>query len=230
MFIPIGDENSLKSIRFQYMTVALIALNVAVFLFQTVANVDEAVLSSFAVVPSQLFRAGLLSGAGGDLVTVPERATLVSYMFLHGDVMHLGVNMLFLWVFGDNIEDALGHFRFLAFYLACGIAAALLHAVMLPESRDALIGASGAVSGVIAAYLLLHPRVSVWVLALKIIPLRITAVWALGAWIAFQFFMIVLPSEPEAVATAWWAHIGGILAGAVLIPIMRRRSVALPDR
>lgn len=229
MFIPIGDENSLKSIPFQYVTVLLIALNVLVFVFQIAGNVDDAVLASFAVVPEQLVRAGVFGAAvaGNDAVLVPERMTLLSYMFLHGDLMHLGGNMLFLWVFGDNVEDALGHVRFLVFYLACGIAAALFHAAMLPASGDALIGASGAVSGVVAAYLILHPKVNVWVLALKFIPLRITATWVLGAWIGFQFLMAFVPQEPNTVATAWWAHIGGILAGAVLVLVMRRRGVAL---
>lgn len=232
MFIPIGDENSLKSIPFQYVTVALIVINVLVFLFQVAGNVDDAVLSSFAVVPEQLFRAGVFGAAvaGNDAIMVPERATLISYMFLHGDIMHLLGNMLFLWVFGDNVEDALGHFRFLVFYLACGIAAALLHAAMLPASGDALIGASGAISGVVAAYLILHPKVSVWILALKVIPLKITATWVLGAWIAFQFLMAFVPPEPNTVATAWWAHIGGIVAGALLILVMRRRGVAVFDR
>ena len=101
-------------------------------------------------------------------------------MFFHGDVFHLVGNMLFLWVFGDNVEDAMGHVRFLVFYLACGVFAGLFHAWMVPDSDMPLIGASGAVAGVIAAYLMLHPHVSVWVLAFKVIPLRITAGLALG--------------------------------------------------
>ena len=92
-------------------------------------------------------------------------------MFLHGDILHLLSNMLFLWVFGDNVEDAMGHIKFLVFYLACGIAGGLAHALMLPASKLPLIGASGAVAGVIAAYLILHPRVMVWVLAFRFIPL-----------------------------------------------------------
>jgi membrane associated rhomboid family serine protease len=144
--------------------------------------------------------------------------------------MHLLGNMLFLWVFGDNVEDAMGHVRFLAFYLACGIAAALFHAFMMPTSGDALIGASGAISGVVVAYLMLHPRVGVWVLALKFFPLRISAAWVLGAWIAFQFVMALIPRADAEIATAWWAHIGGIIAGALLMPLVRRRGVALFGR
>lgn len=232
MFVPIGDENPLKSIPFQYVTVTLIVLNVLVFLWESAIQIDDAVLSSFAVVPVELFRAGSLGGffdaaPPTDMLAVPERATLISYMFLHGDIMHLLGNMLFLWVFGDNVEDAFGHARFLVFYLVCGVAAALLHSVMLPDSGAALIGASGAISGVVVAYLMLHPRVSVWVLAFKFIPLRISAAWVLGAWIAFQVTMALVPPEPDTVATAWWAHVGGIVAGALLTPLMRRRGVPL---
>ena len=234
MFVPLGDDNPLKSIRFQYVTVALIALNVLVFLVQSAGGgADSAFVASFALVPRELFQAGLTGGAiasAGETMAVPERVTLLSYMFFHGDAMHLLGNMLFLWVFGDNVEDAMGHVRFLVFYLACGVAAAMAHAVMLPNSQDALIGASGAVSGVIAAYLILHPRVGIWVLALKFIPLKITAAWALGAWILFQFAMLLAPAAADQVATAWWAHIGGILAGAALVFVMRRPGVPVFGR
>ncbi|MEQ1718747.1 MAG: rhomboid family intramembrane serine protease [Hyphomicrobium sp.] len=227
MFVPIGDDNPLKSIRFQYVTLALIVANVLAFLFETMAVSTPAVVASFAVVPQELFQVALLGGAApisGDAIAIPERATLFSYMFLHGDGMHLIGNMLFLWVFGDNVEDAMGHVRFLVFYLTCGIVAGLTHAVMMSDSQDALIGASGAVSGVISAYLMLHPRVRVWVLALKVIPLRISAAMALGLWIVFQLVMVVFP---QAGPTAWWAHIGGLAAGALLIPIMKRPGVPL---
>jgi membrane associated rhomboid family serine protease len=148
-------------------------------------------------------------------------------MFFHLDVFHLVGNMLFLWVFGDNVEDAMGHVRFLFFYLACGIFAGVFHAWMVPDSDLPLIGASGAVAGVIAAYLMLHPRVGVWVLAFKIIPLRISAGLVLGLWIAMQVVMIALA---DAGPVAWWAHIGGLIAGAVLIVFLRRPGVPLFDR
>ncbi|MGL4397128.1 MAG: rhomboid family intramembrane serine protease [Hyphomicrobium sp.] len=230
MFVPIGDENPLKSIRFQYVTVALIALNVIVFFLESAGGPSPQFISSFAVVPQEFFQVAMLGGSAphsGDVVPVPERATLLTYMFFHGDVMHLLGNMLFLWVFGDNVEDAMGHVRFAVFYLACGVIAALTHAAMLPDSNDALIGASGAVSGVIAAYLMLHPKVSVWVLALKIIPLKINAGLVLGLWIITQLVMVALPQVD---ATAWWAHIGGLIAGALLILVMRRRGVPLFDQ
>ncbi|NOT70757.1 MAG: rhomboid family intramembrane serine protease [Hyphomicrobium sp.] len=234
MFVPIGDDNPLKSIGFQYVTVALILINVLVFVVEGAGGgADAAFVSSFALVPQELFQVHVLGGPApfsADSLAVPERATLFSYMFFHGDIMHLIGNMLFLWVFGDNVEDALGHARYLVFYLACGVAAGLMHAVMLPDSQDALIGASGAVSGVIAAYLMLHPRVGVWVLALKFIPLKISAAWVLGLWIVFQVAMVVVPVSGDPGPTAWWAHIGGLIAGAMLMPVMRRPGVPLFGR
>jgi membrane associated rhomboid family serine protease len=232
VFVPLHDTNPLKKIRFQYVTVGLIALNVAIYvIFQTgwfIPLADEDV-TAFAVVPAKLLASTDGGGAffANGAVLVPERLTLITYMFLHGGWLHLIGNMLFLWVFGDNIEDAMGHIRFIMFYLMCGIFAAMLHAYMLPHSDLPLIGASGAVAGVIAAYLILHPRVKVWVLALWRIPIKITAAWALGIWIAAQFVSLLFESEE---AIAWWAHVGGLAAGAVLILFMRRRGVVLFDR
>ena len=233
MFVPIGDDNPLKVIAFPYVTVSLIVINVLVFLIEGAGGNDHAFLSSFAVVPHELFQSGLFGGPAAqsaDALAIPERITLLSYMFFHGDAMHLLGNMLFLWVFGDNVEDALGHVRFLVFYLACGVAAALLHALNLPGNSDALIGASGAISGVIAAYLVLHPKVGIWVLVAKFIPLKITAAWALGAWIMFQIVMAFMPTTGELTPTAWWAHIGGLLAGALLVVVMRRPGTQLFGR
>lgn len=229
MFVPLHDENVLKSIRFQYVTAGLILANVIVFVFEAL-GLQEAVIASFAIIPTELVSsAGLLAPADApdQTVAVPERLTLISYMFFHGDIFHLAGNMLFLWVFGDNVEDAMGHLRFLIFYFACGIFAGLAHAYMLPDSPNPLIGASGAVAGVIAAYLMLHPRVRVWVLAFQFIPLRLSAAVVLGVWVLTQFIMILLP---EIGPVAWWAHIGGLLAGAVLIIVMKRPDVALFDR
>jgi membrane associated rhomboid family serine protease len=229
MFVPLHDENTLKSIRFQFVTLALIVINVLVYLFE-VSGIDDAVVASFAIIPKELFDTSLLPiGAPAPLQVpvVPERLTLISYMFFHGDILHLAGNMLFLWVFGDNVEDAMGHVRFLIFYLACGVFAGLTHAWMVPDSESPLIGASGAVAGVIAAYLMLHPRVRVWVLALKAIPLRISAAFALGIWILIQIVMVLLPQVGP---VAWWAHIGGLVAGAVLVVFFRRAGVPLFDR
>ena len=232
MFVPLHDDNVLKSIRFQYVTVALIVINILVYLLEA-TRLDEGAIASFAVVPRELLPAGMLDPlisadlVAGDAIRVPEMLTPLTYMFFHGDVLHLAGNMLFLWVFGDNVEDAMGHVRYLVFYLACGIFAALFHSWIAPNSDSPLIGASGAVAGVIAAYIMLHPRVRVWVLAFKAIPLRISAALALGIWIAMQVVMAVLP---QAGPVAWWAHIGGLIAGACLILVLRRPGVALFDR
>lgn len=229
MFVPLHDDNALKSIKLQYVTIALIVANALVFLIE-ITGLQEPVIASFAVVPAEL------AGAGGFMnpaempyqsVAVPERLTLLSYMFFHGDIFHLAGNMLFLWVFGDNVEDAMGHLKFLFFYLACGVFAGLAHTFMMPDSPNPLIGASGAVAGVIAAYLMLHPRVRVWVLAFQFIPLRLSAAVVLGVWIVTQFIMILVP---EIGPIAWWAHIGGLFAGAVLIVFMKRPDVPLFDR
>jgi membrane associated rhomboid family serine protease len=229
MFVPLHDDNALKAIRFQYVTIGLIVANVVVFAFEML-GLPEAAIASFAIVPAELVStAGMIMPADMPFqsVAVPERLTLLSYMFFHGDIFHLAGNMLFLWVFGDNVEDAMGHLKFLVFYLLCGIIAGLAHTFMLPGSPNPLIGASGAVAGVIAAYLMLHPRVRVWVLAFQFIPLRLSAAVVLGVWVVTQFVMVLLP---EIGPVAWWAHIGGLVAGAVLIVVMKRRDVPLFDK
>ncbi len=229
MFVPLSDDNALKSIPFQYVTVSLMAINVIVFLL-TQGMTDVRAIASFAIIPAELIQVGLGGGpANGplDALAVPERYTLVAYMFLHGGWMHLISNMLFLWVFGDNVEDAMGHMKFLGFYLACGIIAGLAHTLAMPGSTRPLIGASGAVAGVIAAYLMLHPRVNVWVLVMRYIPLRLSATIVLGVWIALQIVMLFVPQQGP---VAWWAHVGGLIAGAVLVLFMRRPGVALFDR
>jgi len=229
VFIPLSDDNPLRSIGFQWVTVGLIIANALVFFWQVSAG-GAMMAASFAVVPAQLFQVHIFGGyvnLPNELVHVPEGLTLITYQFLHGDIIHLASNMIFLWVFGDNVEDAMGHARVFVFYLVCGIAAGLTHAWMVPTSQLPLIGASGAVAGVIAAYLLLHPRVRVWVLAFRIIPLRISAAWVLGFWVVTQFAMVLIQQADQ---VAWWAHIGGMAAGAILILFMRRPGVPLFDR
>jgi membrane associated rhomboid family serine protease len=229
VFIPLSDDNPLRAIRFQWVTVALIAANVLVFLWQ-VSPGGAATAASFAVIPIELFQVRIFGGyvpQPNEAIHVPEGFTLITYQFLHGDIIHLASNMIFLWVFGDNIEDAMGHLKYLVFYIICGVTAGLVHAWMLPQSPLPLIGASGAVAGVIAAYLMLHPRVLVWVLAFRIIPLKISAIWVLGFWVLTQFAMVLLGPGDQ---VAWWAHIGGMAAGAVLILFLRRPGVPLFDR
>ncbi len=228
MFVPIHDSNPLEHVRLQYVTIALIVTNVVVFLM-TFATASEstgtAIAYGYGVTPAVLFD---LRDLPLQFQALPDQLTLVSYMFLHGGWMHLIGNMAFLWVFGDNVEDAMGHFKFLFFYLACGIFAGLLHSWMNPASDMPLVGASGAVAGVIAAYLMLHPRVKVWVLILLRIPLRLSAMWLLGFWVAMQVFSVLTAGPDDNVA--WWAHIGGMIAGAILVVFLRRDGVPLFDQ
>lgn len=237
MFVPLYDKNSLTDIHFQFVTLFLIAVNVAVFVFYQsglVFPVDMATMAEFAVIPTQLLQEIGVAVSNDVLLPGPaaasgleEELTLVTYMFLHGGWMHLFGNMLFLWVFGDNVEDAMGHIRFLIFYLICGVFAGFTHAYMVPDSDLPLVGASGAVAGVIAAYLMLHPRVQVWVLVMWRYPIPVSAGLALGFWVVLQIFMVVSQTEGN---TAWWAHIGGLFAGAILVLFMRRPGVPLFDR
>ena len=229
LFIPLSHDNPLRFVRYQWVTIGIIAVNVIVFILQ-LAGLGLAAGSSLAVIPAELLQVRIVGGAAHglfDTMAVPEALTLVTYMFLHTDLLHLTSNMIFLWVFGDNVEDAMGHLKYLAFYVLCGIAAALVQTLMLPTSRLPLIGASGAVAGTIAAYLILHPGVLIWVLAFQVIPLRVTAVWILGLWVGTQLFMVLINRGDQ---VAWWAHIGGVLAGGLLIPLMRRSGVPLFDR
>jgi membrane associated rhomboid family serine protease len=137
--------------------------------------------------------------------------------------MHIGGNMLFLWVFGDNVEDAVGHGRFLAFYLLCGLAGGVAYLVSDPHSTVPLIGASGAIAGVVAAYLMMRPCAKVEVLVFWI-PMALAAYWVLGFWVAMQLWHIVQHAQD---GTAWWAHIGGLLAGGTLILFLRQPGVRL---
>ena len=164
MFLPLKDDNPLQIIPYQYVTVGLIALCVLAFVWQLSLASGEAhrVIAGLAFVPAALF-------GNGDVgfYPVPPEATLVTSIFLHGGLFHLLGNMLYLWVFGDNIEDSMGHGRFVAFFLACGIGGGLAHGLADPASTVPTLGASGAISGVLGAYLLLHPKVRVLVLVFK---------------------------------------------------------------
>lgn len=226
MFIPLHDANSLRHIRLQYVTIGLITVNVAVYLLTSLGSeaAMQATVFAFGYIPSVVFDYAELPP---HLVVIPEDLSYVTYSFLHADIFHLGGNMLFLWVFGDNVEDALGHLRFLIFYLLCAAAGALAHGLLVPDSQVPLIGASGAVAGIVAAYLILHPRVKIWVLALARIPLRVPAYVVLVLWIAFQFLMMAGAGEEN---VSWAAHVGGIVAGSLLVLFMRRRGVPLFDR
>jgi membrane associated rhomboid family serine protease len=220
MFVPLHDDTPLRVIRFQYVTVGVIVANIVIFLM-TGATQGEAVLAAVAqgygVVPAEL-AGGITTGYD----PVPEPATLVTYMFLHAGWLHLLSNMLFMWVFADNVEDAFGYAGFLLFYLICGIAGGLVFALMSAGSTAPLIGASGAVSGVLAAYMVLFPKARVWVLFFLRIPWRMSALWVLGLWFGFQVLSLFMPVDSE-IQVAWWAHIGGFLAGLAITLLLRSR-------
>ena len=228
MFIPLYDSNNLKHIKLQWVTWSLIAINVAVWCVTGLAGDDSeftnAAFLGLGFIPSVVHDIAELPPG---LVVVPEDATYITYSFLHGNLLHLGSNMLFLWVFGDNVEDAMGHIKFLIFYFLCAAAGAFMHGLLLPDSEGPLIGASGAVAGVIAAYLMLHPRVRVWVLVLGRIPLPLPAWIPLLFWVGTQFVMVATDVGGE---VSWGAHIGGIIAGAILVLVFRRSGVPLFDR
>jgi membrane associated rhomboid family serine protease len=154
---------------------------------------------------------------------IPEPFTLITYMFLHASWMHLIGNMLFLWVFADNVEDAFGYFGFALFYILCGIAGALAHIAMQPNSASPLIGASAAVSGVIGAYILLYPHARIWIIAFLPIPLRISAMWVLGGWFLLQVFSAVTAERGGELEIAFYSHIGGFAAGILITAVLRSR-------
>ena len=224
MFIPLYDRNRLRFIRRQWMVLSLIAANVIVFLLTSVPAVADLAVVSLGYIPAVVNDYAELAPG---LTTVPEEATFLTYAFLHAGWMHLGTNMLFLWVFGDNVEDATGHFRFLVLYLASAAAGAWAHGLLIPQSEQPLVGASGAVAGVSAAYLILHPRVRVWILVLYRIPLPLPAWIPLGFWLGVQFVMVVADPGGQ---VSWAAHVGGAVAGALLIVLLKRRDVPLLDR
>jgi membrane associated rhomboid family serine protease len=226
MFVPIHDVNALKYIRVQYVTFGLIAMNFAVWALTalTPAAVGELAALGLGFIPAVASKAAVLDPS---LVIVPSDLTYITYAFIHLDFWHLASNMLFLWVFGDNVEDAFGHLRFLIFYLLCAAAGAIFHTLITPASEGPLIGASGAISGIVAAYFILHPRVRLWVLVFFRIPLPLPAFIPLSLWLAQQFVMLTLDLDGM---VSWGAHVGGIVSGGLLVLVMRRKGVPLFDR
>lgn len=225
MFIPLHDDTPLKVIRFQFVTIAIMALNIGIFLVTGAFSSDVIqgnLASGFGVIPDELFNGGGLQNP------IPEPFTLITYLFLHAGWMHLIGNMLFLWVFADNIEDAYGYVGFIIFYLLCGAGGGLTHAFMMPNSASPLVGASGAVSGVLASYLVLYPRARVWILLFMRIPVPMPAIWVLGGWFLLQVFSLAASQPGEEVA--WWAHIGGFVVGIILTITLRNRLLILPNR
>ena len=227
MLIPLGDDNPTRHIRHAYVNWAFITACVAVFLYQSSLDprAGNLFVYSYGAIPAVMFGYGNLPDG---LAQIPPIATLITSMFLHGGLMHLAGNMLFLWVLGDNVEDSTGHGRYLAFYLFCGIAAALSHAIVEPRSQIPMVGASGAISGAIGAYLLLHPHAAIRTLLFYRI-VHLPAFVVLGLWIAFQVWNAAT-STPDQPGVAWWAHVGGFVAGALLIVPFKRRGVLLFGR
>lgn len=227
MFVPIYDGVPLRFTRSAFITYGLIAACTVLLLalrFGPHQENDIAVLAGFGMIPSVLFGAAQLPEG---LAHAPPWLTLFSNILLHASFAHLIGNMLFLWVFGDNVEDAMGHTRFLAFFFLCGLGGSLAHALANPDSEQPLVGASGAISGIIAAYLMLYPRVRVWGLAFKWIPVHVPAVYTLGGWILFQAASAWFDPQGD---IGWWAHLGGLVTGAVLTPLFIRRGVGLFGR
>lgn len=212
---PIRDHN--PSQKVPYVTYALMAANILVFIVFLLPNqTDERALLG-------IYRSWALIPAAMD--AAPE--TLLTSIFLHGGFMHLAGNMLFLWIYGDNMEEELGHLPYLAFYLAAGIAAGLVHVASDPGSVIPTVGASGAIAGVMGGYLLLFPKAKVDVLFIFIIIFRIIPIPAwivLGLWMVFQFAGGFTALSGQG-GVAYWAHIGGFLAGLLMTgPVWLRRG------
>ena len=225
---PIGDENDHAGIAF--VTMALIAVNVIAFLNE-IRRPEEAVqafIFSWGVVPREYSVMADLP----PLIPVPFWSTLVTSMFLHGGWGHLGGNMLFLWIFGDNIEHRLGHVRFVLFYFACGLAASFAHIFFNSGSIVPAVGASGAISGVLGGYLLMFPRNRVYVLTWGGV-VAVPALFMLGLWIVTQFIngvgSIAVTDETSGGGVAYMAHIGGFVAGLLLAPLFAIGRRAAPS-
>jgi membrane associated rhomboid family serine protease len=218
--IPLKDDNPTRSVPF--LTYGLIASCVLVFLWQlSLGDRMQATFFAYGLIPDVLLGDARLPP---ELAKIPAWMTVFTSMFLHGGWMHLIGNMLYLWIFADNVEDDLGHGRFIVFYLLCGVAAALAQALPDPGSQIPMVGASGAISGVLGAYMLRHPRARVLVL----VPLgfithlvKLPAMLVLGLWFAMQLLSELL--APEGAGVAFRAHIGGFVAGVVLLPVFYRR-------
>jgi membrane associated rhomboid family serine protease len=220
--IPLRDINPTE--RFAIVTLLLVIANSMVFLYELTLGQSggELFVSSYALIPARLF-----SGTGLNDGSLPAAATIFTSMFLHGGVLHIAGNMLYLWIFGNNVEDDTGRLRFILFYLLCGAVAALTHALVNRTSIIPMIGASGAVSGVLGAYLLLYPRARVVTLVFfgfYIRTMEIPASIVLGSWFVIQF-LSALSTSSSGGGIAWYAHVGGFVAGLVLIGLFKRSDV-----
>lgn len=218
--IPLKDAN--PSERTPVVTFALLALNIVVFAWQLSVGLQESVLRG-GVIPYEILTFTDIEYRA----VVPPPLTLFTSMFMHGGLAHLGSNMLFLWIFGNNVEDALGRGRFLAFYLASGLVAALAQVVvsaMAGELQIPMVGASGAIAGVLAGYMVLFPHARVLTLLIIVVFIRLTWLPAgllIALWFGLQLFSAVFGGSP---GVAFFAHIGGFVTGFLLVRVMGRRA------
>lgn len=213
--IPFKDDNPTSI--FPFVTIGLIALNIVIYLWEMVSPSGQQQITHFyGAIPHNLFTFEKTQ-------PLHPVATVFSSMFLHGGLLHLGGNMLYLWIFGNNIEDRLGHVRFLAFYLLSGIVAAYAHTISEPNSVIPMIGASGAVSGVLGAYVLLFPRAHIYTLVFLgffVRVIRLPALIVIGFWAIIQFGSgIITKGVASQGGIAWFAHIGGFLFGLITIKL-----------
>jgi membrane associated rhomboid family serine protease len=218
MVMPLYDDNPFRLPHRPIVTWSLIGANFLLFLAEIGgSNSKQEMVYHFGLTPGALFGDVGIPGA------LTPSLTLISYMFLHSDIVHILGNMIFLWVFGDNVEEAMGRLRFLVFYLLCGIVGALAFFVTDMHSQTPLIGASGAIAGVVVAYAMLRPCAKITALVFAI-PMRISAYWIIGVFVFMQFMNLASASESE---VAYWCHIGGMAAAVVLFPLMRQPGVVL---
>jgi membrane associated rhomboid family serine protease len=204
-------------------------INVAIFIYEfSLGHRVQGLIAQNGLVPASFI--GSIN-ATGNAIDIPFRPQVfVTSLFLHGGWLHVGGNMLYLWIFGDNVEDRLGHVRFLIFYLVCGVAASLVHVLANPASTVPTIGASGAIAGVLGAYFLLYPKSRV----LTLVPLgfylqvvQLPAFFLLGFWFLLQFIVGAVSlgaRNAGGAGVAWWAHVGGFAAGAGLQFVLRKRE------
>ncbi|RYG48475.1 MAG: rhomboid family intramembrane serine protease [Chitinophagaceae bacterium] len=229
--IPLGDDNSGR-IRIPIVNYILIGANVAVFVFLQNLGTDNNFLLSYAMIPEEILTGiDYVAENGVGISPSPVHLTIFTSMFMHGGIAHLAGNMLYLWVFGDNLENEMGHIRYLFFYLLCGLIASLSHvmltAIVGSQSFIPSLGASGAISGVLGGYLLLFPKniVRVWVFAFV---MRVPAFVTLGLWIALQLFSGYGSLGSEGGGVAYAAHIGGFFAGLILVKFFVMKKKVKP--
>lgn len=220
-FIPLGDSNPRILLRYPWVTWGTMLACILIFAWQASRGLQLSALE-YGFIPAVFTGERRLPP---ELVELPPILTLLTYNFLHGSTVHLLGNMLALWVFGDNIEDSMGHVRFLIFYLLCGVAAGLAHFAAHPDSQIPMIGASGAIFGLAGAYLVLHPKARILSL-LVIVPLRLPAYLLIAVWFGYQFYAVFSGGDNFG-NVAWWAHIGGFVAGLILVFPFKRNTAVL---